>query len=73
MLVILEAWEVNDNDIVLCRLGKEGKGIVTFKEQFSAAHHLLSGDKAGGRKRENIFLKPKSYQQNEQFRQCENF
>jgi len=33
-LAMPETWEVNDNDIFLCRWGRKRKGILTFKRQF---------------------------------------
>lgn len=51
---------MNDNDNVLCRQGREGREILTFKEQFSAGHHLLSGDKAGARREKTYFRSPKA-------------
>lgn len=47
---------MNDNDNVLCRQGREEREILTFKEQFSAVHHLLSGDKAGVRREKKHIL-----------------
>ena len=50
-----ETWEVNDNDIFLCRWGRKRKGILTFKRQFRIVDQLLSGDQAEGGKRKHIF------------------
>lgn len=50
-----ETWEVNDNDIFLCRLGRKWKGILRFKRQFRIVEQLLSGDQAEGGKRKNVF------------------
>lgn len=51
---------MNDNDNVLCRPRREENGILTFKEQFGAVHHLMSGDRAGAGREKTYFRSPKA-------------
>lgn len=52
---MLEAWEVNDDNIFLCRLGKVRKRILKFKRQLGILGQLLSVDEAGSGKRKNTY------------------
>lgn len=51
---------MNDNDIFLCRLGREGKGILTFKKQLSIVDQLLSGIKLGAEGEKTCIRSPRA-------------